>query len=221
MVAAMDMVGVDGAIFISAFSMYRYDASCAVEVQRAHPGRFALVKPDDPAITDVIADSKTPDAVEAAPRAARVRGWQFMSRGPGPGARRTPPESARVGYSLSNRARRGFGSCPWHGGSPVAILTAKYERLRHLHRRRTGRLSNALADVLRARCVTDQTRRSRQGDHLLDTSSVFFGAVPAVSFTVASPTGRIQTITPPGADTVHVSVVTPGGTSAIQTTEPD
>ncbi len=41
MVAAMDKVGVDGAIFISAFSMYRYDASYAVEVQRAHPGRFA------------------------------------------------------------------------------------------------------------------------------------------------------------------------------------
>jgi len=43
MVAAMDKVGVDGAIFISAFSMYRYDASYAVEVQRAHPGRIAIV----------------------------------------------------------------------------------------------------------------------------------------------------------------------------------
>src|SRR5262249_39649839 len=61
MVAAMDSVGVDGAIFISAFSMYRYDASYAVEVQRAHPGRFALVKPvdpDDPAVADVVADWK-------------------------------------------------------------------------------------------------------------------------------------------------------------------
>src|SRR5881296_3266599 len=48
MVAAMDKVGVDGAIFISAFSIYRYDASYAVEVQRAHPGRFAIVKPVDP-----------------------------------------------------------------------------------------------------------------------------------------------------------------------------
>ena len=48
MVAAMDKVGVDGAIFISAFSMYRYDASYAVEVQRTHPGRFAIVKPVDP-----------------------------------------------------------------------------------------------------------------------------------------------------------------------------
>ena len=67
MVVAMDRDGVDGAIFISAFSMYRYDASYAVEVQRAHPGRFALVKPldpDDPAVTDVIADwKKTPGAV--------------------------------------------------------------------------------------------------------------------------------------------------------------
>jgi L-fuconolactonase len=48
MVVAMDKVGVDGAIFISAFSLYRYDASYAVEVQRAHPGRFAIVKPVDP-----------------------------------------------------------------------------------------------------------------------------------------------------------------------------
>src|SRR5512140_1066254 len=64
MVAAMDKVGVDGTIFISAFSMYRYDASYAVEVPRAHPGRFALVKPvdpDDPAVAEVIAEwKKTP-----------------------------------------------------------------------------------------------------------------------------------------------------------------
>ncbi|HTQ15544.1 MAG TPA: amidohydrolase family protein [Rhizomicrobium sp.] len=67
MVAAMDKLGIDGAIFISAFSMYRYDASYAVEVQRAHPGRFGIVKPvnpDDPAAEDVIAEWKrTPGAV--------------------------------------------------------------------------------------------------------------------------------------------------------------
>ena len=67
MVAAMDKVGVDGAIFISAFSLYRYDASYAVEVQRAHPDRMAIVKPvdpDDPEVADVIADwKKTPGAV--------------------------------------------------------------------------------------------------------------------------------------------------------------
>jgi L-fuconolactonase len=67
MVAAMDKVGVDGAIFISAFSLYQYDASYAVEVQKAHPGRLAIVKPvnpDDPAVADVIADwKKTPGTV--------------------------------------------------------------------------------------------------------------------------------------------------------------
>jgi predicted TIM-barrel fold metal-dependent hydrolase len=58
MVAAMDAVGVDGAIFVSAMSLYGYDASYAVDVQRAHPGRFGIVKPvdpDDPAVADVIA----------------------------------------------------------------------------------------------------------------------------------------------------------------------
>jgi predicted TIM-barrel fold metal-dependent hydrolase len=67
MVAAMDKVGVDGAIFISAFSMYRYDASYAVDVAKAHPGRLAIVKPvdpDDPNVADVVADwKKTPGTV--------------------------------------------------------------------------------------------------------------------------------------------------------------
>ena len=41
--------------------MYQYDASYAVEVQQAHPGRIAIVKPvkpDEPAVADVIADWK-------------------------------------------------------------------------------------------------------------------------------------------------------------------
>ena len=59
MVAAMDAVGVDGAILVSPFSMYRYDASYAIEVFAAHPRRFRLVKPvdpTDPAVVDTIAD---------------------------------------------------------------------------------------------------------------------------------------------------------------------
>lgn len=67
MVAAMDAVGVDGAIFVSSFSMYQYDASYALEVHKAYPGKFGLVKPmnaDDPAVADVIADWKaTPGTV--------------------------------------------------------------------------------------------------------------------------------------------------------------
>ena len=59
MVAAMDSVGVDGAVLVSPFSMYRYDASYALEVYHAHPSRFRLVKPvdpTDPAVADTIAD---------------------------------------------------------------------------------------------------------------------------------------------------------------------
>ncbi|HTS93459.1 MAG TPA: amidohydrolase family protein [Stellaceae bacterium] len=61
MVKAMDAVGVDGAILVSPYSMYGYDAGYAVEVGRAHPGRFALVKPVDPtdaAIADRIGEWK-------------------------------------------------------------------------------------------------------------------------------------------------------------------
>jgi L-fuconolactonase len=59
MVAAMDAVGVDGAVLVSPFSMYRYDASYALAVYAAHPTRFRLVKPvdpTDPAVADTIAD---------------------------------------------------------------------------------------------------------------------------------------------------------------------
>ena len=64
MVTAMDAVGVDGAILVSPFSMYRYDASYALEVFAAHPTRFRLVKPvdpTDPAVVDTIADWASTD----------------------------------------------------------------------------------------------------------------------------------------------------------------
>ncbi|MBM3941729.1 MAG: amidohydrolase [SAR202 cluster bacterium] len=48
MVAAMDSLGVDGAVLISPFSLYRYDPSYILEVYAQHPGRFGLVKPFDP-----------------------------------------------------------------------------------------------------------------------------------------------------------------------------
>jgi len=48
MVAAMDAVGVDGALLIPPFTMYGYDASYGHEVHAAHSGRFGLIKPVDP-----------------------------------------------------------------------------------------------------------------------------------------------------------------------------
>jgi L-fuconolactonase len=68
MVAAMDAVGVDGALLVSPFSLYRYDASYAIAVHAAHPGRFALIKPvdpNDPGVADTIADWKATNGTVA------------------------------------------------------------------------------------------------------------------------------------------------------------
>ena len=61
MVAAMDAVGVDGALLVSPFTMYRFDPSYALDVYAAHPDRFALIKPldpTDPGVADTVADWK-------------------------------------------------------------------------------------------------------------------------------------------------------------------
>ena len=67
MVAAMDAVGVDGAVLVSVYAMYRYDPSYALSVGKAHPGRFAVVRPldpADPAVEETIADwARTDGAV--------------------------------------------------------------------------------------------------------------------------------------------------------------
>jgi len=87
MVAEMDKLGIDGAIYISPFAMYRYDASYAVEVQKAHPDRFAIVKPvdpDDPKVADVIADwKKTPGAVAVRIMLTRDPGRERDAADPG------------------------------------------------------------------------------------------------------------------------------------------
>ena len=59
MIKAMDAVGVDGALLVSVYTMYRWDASYAVAVQKAHPDRFGVIKPvnaNDPKVADTIAE---------------------------------------------------------------------------------------------------------------------------------------------------------------------
>ena len=59
MVKAMDEVGVDGALLVSVFTMYRWDASYALAVRKAHPDRFAVIKPvdpSDPKVAETIAE---------------------------------------------------------------------------------------------------------------------------------------------------------------------
>jgi L-fuconolactonase len=67
MVAAMDAVGVAGAVLVSSFTMYGYDASYALAVHQQYSGRFGLVKPvdpNDPAVAEIIADwAATPGTV--------------------------------------------------------------------------------------------------------------------------------------------------------------
>jgi hypothetical protein len=54
MTAAMDAVGVDAAIIVSTFNLYRYDPSYAMEVYTRWPDRFRVVKPID--VTDPAID---------------------------------------------------------------------------------------------------------------------------------------------------------------------
>jgi predicted TIM-barrel fold metal-dependent hydrolase len=68
MIKAMDEVGVDGALLVSVWTMYRWDASYAVAVQKAHPGRFGVIKPvdpNDPKVADTIAEWAAMDGTVA------------------------------------------------------------------------------------------------------------------------------------------------------------
>jgi predicted TIM-barrel fold metal-dependent hydrolase len=68
MVTAMNEAGVDGALLVSPFTLYGYDPSYALEVYAAHPDRFALIKPVDPAdpgVVDTIAAWRATDGAVA------------------------------------------------------------------------------------------------------------------------------------------------------------
>ncbi len=85
MVAAMDAVGVDAAVLVSAFTMYRYDASYALETYAAHPGRFCVVKPVDPTdagVAETIADWKRTKGAVAI-RLMMTRGMSEDAADPG------------------------------------------------------------------------------------------------------------------------------------------
>jgi len=107
MVTAMDSMGVAGAILVSAFSLYGYDASYAVEVRNAFSQRFALVKPvdpSDPAIADVIAAwAQTPGAVgvRIMMTAERLAPSQWMGDHSYPGLDLVLRESVRYGFPVN------------------------------------------------------------------------------------------------------------------------
>ncbi len=101
-VAVLDAAGVDGAILVSAFTMYRYDPSYAVEVRNRYLDRFALVRPvdpADPAVADVIAEWKrTPGAVGV--RMLLVRSG-LATDAADPGLNRVLKEAARLSLPVN------------------------------------------------------------------------------------------------------------------------
>jgi len=96
MVSAMDAVGVDGALLVSPWTLYRFDASYALEVHARHPERFGLIKPFDPRAAGV--------AEEVAEWAAMpgVVGARLMLRDA------TPPDDPGVNRLLAAGANRGL-----------------------------------------------------------------------------------------------------------------
>ena len=100
MVATMDAVGVDGALLVSPFSMYRYDAGYALEVYATHPGRFGLIKPFDPqseAVADEIAEwAGTPGVV-----GARIMLTAQSFEADDPGLNRILAAGAQVGIPVN------------------------------------------------------------------------------------------------------------------------
>ena len=104
MVAAMDDVGVDGALLVSPFTMYQYDASYALDVYAKHPTRFRLIKPvdpSDPGVADTIADW----AATAGTVAIRIMLNRTATEDPAdPGLNHVLASAAR--HSLPGRAQR-------------------------------------------------------------------------------------------------------------------
>jgi len=101
MIKAMDAVGVDGALLISPFTMYRFDAGYAIEVRKRFPGRFGLIKPvdpNDPAVAETIAEWKrTPGTV-----GIRIMMNRDVSEDPAdPGINRVMAAGARHGLPVN------------------------------------------------------------------------------------------------------------------------
>jgi predicted TIM-barrel fold metal-dependent hydrolase len=101
MAAAMLAVGVDGALLISPYTMYQFDASYAIEVQKKHPGRFGLIKPvdpNDPGVADTVAEwKKTPGTV-----GIRIMLNRGVSEDPAdPGINRVLAAGAKHGFPVN------------------------------------------------------------------------------------------------------------------------
>ncbi|HTZ76891.1 MAG TPA: amidohydrolase family protein [Stellaceae bacterium] len=121
MVAAMDAVGVDGAVLVSPFAMYGFDGSYALEVHARHPTRFGLVKPVDPA------DPKVEDVIAQWKATKGTIGIRIMLN-------RGPEDAAHPGLNriLAAGARHGFpvNILPWGRLEQTRELIARHPETR-------------------------------------------------------------------------------------------
>lgn len=101
MVAAMDAVGIDGALLVSPWTMYRYDPSYALAVYERHKGRFGLIKPFDPrdeAAGEQVADwAGTPGVVGA----RIMMAYEETPSSDDPGVNRILAAGARYGLPVN------------------------------------------------------------------------------------------------------------------------
>jgi len=98
MIKAMDEVGVDGALLVSVYTMYRWDESYAVGVQKQFPDRFAVIKPvdsNDPKVGETIEEWAKRDGTVA----VRIMMTPEVS---------TDPAHPGINKVLSTAGRNGF-----------------------------------------------------------------------------------------------------------------
>ncbi len=101
MLAAMDAVGVDGALLVSVWTMYRFDASYAIGVQKAHPGRFGVIKPVDPADPAVAEEIAEWAKVDGAVAIRIMMGPTVSTDAADPGINRVLAAAARHGLPVN------------------------------------------------------------------------------------------------------------------------
>ena len=100
MVAAMDAVGVDGALLVSPYTMYRYDPSYALEIYAKHPRRFGLIKPFDPQ-SETVADEMAEWASTPGVVGARLMFWGQPFEADDPGLNRILAAGAKAGFPVN------------------------------------------------------------------------------------------------------------------------
>ena len=100
MVAAMDAVGVDGALLVSPYVIYHYDASYALEVYARHPNKFGLIRPFDP-LSETIEDDMAQWTATPGVVGARIMLSNFDYEGDHPGVNRILAAAGRAGVPVN------------------------------------------------------------------------------------------------------------------------